>query len=108
MNISNVFFKSIKTCLLISLTGIINLMLLSEIFPEQLKIAKVIPGHYTKKVIKLFKLIISQFYYYHPFQKKLQKLFLTNYTRILTIIIYFIQASTGSEKLIRLSMRLWN
>ena len=88
-----------RSSLLKPLTVIIKQMLLSGIFPEQLKIAKIIPLYKKGDKTNLTN--------YRPFSllpfiwEKLKKSFSPKYTHFLKIIIYFIQSNKGSENLIQ-------
>ena len=56
---------------------LINQVLTTGIFPDKLKIAKVIPVY--EKGEKQFSVIIGLYHFYQLFQKYLKKIFLNNY-----------------------------
>ena len=78
--------KSIKHMLLEPLTLIINQMLNTGIFPDKLKIAKVIPIY--KKETKQYSPTTFQFLCYHRFLRYLKKLFSYNHIHILKMRKY--------------------
>ena len=101
--------KLLKTCKLEickSLTLIINQSLSTGIFPDSLKVAKVIPLY--KRVIKLYSVIIAQFLYCLQSLKYSKGLFLIRSMTILHHTIYIITGNMDSEKNIQLNLQLWN
>ena len=69
--LSNTLLKSIKLNLVKPITLIVNQMLTTGIFPDKLKIAKVI--HYSKREINLYFRIAGPFLYYHQYPNFLKK-----------------------------------
>ena len=104
--ISTNLLKTCKLEICKSLTLIINQTLSTGIFPDSLKVAKVIPLY--KKVIKLYSIIIAQFLYCLQFLKYSKGLFLIRSMTILHPTISIITDITDSEKNIQLNLQLWN
>ena len=75
--LSTKLLKILEPALTKSLTLLINQVLTTGIFPDKLKIAKVIPVY--KKGEKLFSVIIGLYHFYQLFQKYLKKIYLNNY-----------------------------
>ena len=69
--------KNLEPALTKSLTLLINQVLKTGIFPDKLKIAKVIPVY--QKVRKQFSVIIGPYHLYQLFLKYLKQLFFYNY-----------------------------
>ena len=104
---SNNLLKLIKNEICESVTLIINQSLTTGIFPNKLKIAKVIP---------LFKKVIYTFDNYRPISllPSISKIFertmydqIYKYTTIFKTMNYFIIASMDFEKIIRQNLQLW-
>ena len=97
--ISTNLLKQIKHCITPSLTLLINQMLNTGIFPDNFKIAKVIP--LSKKVMTSLSVITAPYLFYLLFQKFLKKLYIIKFIVILIVIIFFTSASTVLEKISR-------
>ena len=93
---SNNLLKLIKNEKCESVTLIINQSLTTGIFPNKLKIAKVLP--LFKKVIYIHLIIIGPFLYYRQYRKSLKERCTIKYTTIFKTMNYFITASTDFEK----------
>ena len=79
------------------LCHIINLSLRSGIFPDCLKLARVI--RIPKGGIQLMLATTDQYRYYRFLVKYLKKLYINSYTDIFNKIIYFISINTVSENI---------
>ena len=88
------------------LTFIINQLLLTGIFPEKLKIAKVLS--LFKNMTVCSWTTTTQYHCYRPYQRYLKKLFTINYTHILLQTTYYIRGSTASESIIRQKLLILN
>ena len=100
--ISTNLLKKCKNPLIPALTLIINQTLTSGIFPEKLKVAKVVP--LFKNGEKLFYPIIVLYRYYQPCRRFLKKSYTINFINILFLIInYFTKASMALGKIIQQS-----
>ena len=96
---SNNLLKLIKNEICESVTLIINQSLTTGIFPNKLKIAKVIPH--------IHLIIIAPFLYYRQYRKSLKERCTIKYTTIFKTMNYFITASMDFEKIIRQNLQLW-
>ena len=104
--ISNSLLKSIKTEIVQPVTVLINRMLTTGIFPDELKLAKVVPLY--KKVTIHFFLIIDLYLFYHLYLKYLKKLFTCNCMPILNVINYTVAVNMALDKDIQLNLLLLN
>ena len=93
-NISTKLLKEIENVVSRPLSIIINQSLCTGIFPDKLKIAKVIPL-YKKMTINSLEIAVL-YPYSLPYQKFLKGLPLTNYTTIFHLMAYFMKASMDS------------
>ena len=102
--ISNIIMKTIINILIKPITIIINQMLETGVFPDKLKVAKVIP--LLKKVIPPYWLILDIFIFFHLFQRYLNKLYTNNYMLILKTQTCSLKVNMASVKAIQLKWHL--
>ena len=100
--ISNSLLKSIKSEIVQPVTVLINQMLTTGIFPDKLKIAKVVPL-YRKGDNTLFS-------NYRPISilPSLKKIFTRNCMPILNVTNYSIAVNMALDKDIQRNLLLWN
>ena len=107
--------KTIKTEIYKPITLIINKMLVTGIFPDKWKLAKVIPlhkeddntilNHYHSQPLP-FSTIIDPHQSYLPSQQFLNALSLINFVTIFILISYIIAANTASGNSALLNLNL--
>ncbi len=100
--ISSKLQKLMKSAVIKPITIIINQMINTGIFPDKLKIAKIIL--FLKRMVKLNLLIIGQYLFYLQYPKYLKKIYLNSYINSFLIINYFMTVSMVSGKVTQLNM----
>ena len=96
--LSTKLLKSIKAAISTAITHIINQSLNTETFPDNLKLAKVIPIH--KKATIKYLTTTDQYPFFQPYQKYFRKLSLINFTNISIQMVSSTQVNTDSRKII--------
>ena len=105
-NISSILLKRLATHVVSPLTVMINQSLCTGIFPEKLKVVKVI--HCIRKVTTISLTIIAQYPSSRLSQRFSRKLFLLKYITIFALINYSMKANTVSENVIQLNLQQLN
>ena len=102
--ISNNLLKEIKNIIAKPLTKIINQCIDTGMFPEQMKIARVLPIH--KKMKITFLVTTDQYPFCLVCQRSLRESFITSFTNTLLIRSSSMEISMASENIIRLNWLL--
>ena len=104
--ISNKLLKFIIDEIIEVMTLIINQMFSTGIFPDKLKIAKIVP--IFKRIRNTFSIIIAQYHFCQVFPRCLKELFLINFTIISVLITCIIIVNTAFGRSIQLSLLYLN